>query len=204
MSEDRPIEFLQHPPIPRPRKRLAPRPRTPRCRDRLPQASLVAGYGDPQGARPDYPGDRAQPAPRSRSTATTSPSGGHHADVLYPAGTPRFRCAGGAGPKRRLVVSVGGNDIAAGVNLARHQLGLANLLDDATSAGVRPFVVSPPPSGSAEVNGKLEVLLGPSPTSAPDAGCRLWTASPRCSDMTSGRAIWPRAMATTRGRPATD
>ena len=58
-----------------------------------------------------------------------------------------------------MVLSVGTNDVASGITLARHRLNLANLLDDAASAGVGAFVVSPPPTADAELNERLEVLV---------------------------------------------
>jgi lysophospholipase L1-like esterase len=61
--------------------------------------------------------------------------------------------------EKRLVISVGGNDAATGVTLARHRLNLANILDDAASTGIGTFVVSPPPSDDHDLNAKLEVLV---------------------------------------------
>ena len=58
-----------------------------------------------------------------------------------------------------MVLSVGTNDVLQGITLARHRLNLANLLDDAASAGVGAFVVSPPPTADAELNERLEVLV---------------------------------------------
>ena len=60
--------------------------------------------------------------------------------------------------ERRLVISYGANDIAAGVTLARHRLNLANILDEAATTGVGSFVVGPTPTLDAEANGRLEVL----------------------------------------------
>ena len=56
-------------------------------------------------------------------------------------------------------VFVGDSDVLQGITLARHRLNLANLLDDAASAGVGAFVVSPPPTADAELNERLEVLV---------------------------------------------
>jgi len=61
--------------------------------------------------------------------------------------------------ERRVVLSVGTNDVQQGITLARHRLNLANLLDDAASSGVGAFVVSPPPTADAELNERLEVLV---------------------------------------------
>ncbi|WP_370893542.1 GDSL-type esterase/lipase family protein [Janibacter sp. GXQ6167] len=54
--------------------------------------------------------------------------------------------------ERRLVVSVGRNDIVVGLSLARHRLNLANILDEASSQGVSTFVVGPAPSGDPEID----------------------------------------------------
>jgi acyl-CoA thioesterase I len=61
--------------------------------------------------------------------------------------------------EKRLVVSVGTADAISGATLARHRLNLANILDDAASAGIGTFVVSPPPSDDEELNTKLDVLV---------------------------------------------
>ena len=45
------------------------------------------------------------------------------------------------------------------MTLARHRLNLANILDDAASAGIGTFVVSPPPADDEELNAKLDVLV---------------------------------------------
>ena len=61
--------------------------------------------------------------------------------------------------ERRVVVSVGTEDVLAGLTLARHRLNLANLLDEAASRGVGAFVVSPPPADGVEINERLEILV---------------------------------------------
>lgn len=61
--------------------------------------------------------------------------------------------------ERRLVLSVGTDDIPNAVSLARHRLNLANILDDAASTGVATFVVSPPPSADEALDDKLAVLV---------------------------------------------
>ena len=61
--------------------------------------------------------------------------------------------------ERRLVLSVGTNDVLGGVSLARHRLNTANILDNAASTGVSVFVVSPPPSDDEALNDKLGVLV---------------------------------------------
>jgi hypothetical protein len=57
------------------------------------------------------------------------------------------------------VLSVGTADAVTGITLARHRLNLANILDDAASAGIGTFVVSPPPTDDDELNDKLDVLV---------------------------------------------
>lgn len=61
--------------------------------------------------------------------------------------------------ERRLVLSIGANDIVGGVSLARHRLNIANLLDDAASRGVSTFVVSPSPGDDPALNDKLAILV---------------------------------------------
>lgn len=122
-------------------------------------ASLVAGVGDPKGqgwvtrvvGRTQHP-DLVLTAYNLGVRGDTS------AGVLERWRTecpPRW--AGRS--EKRLVVSVGTNDAASGVTLARHRLNLANLLDDAASEGIGTFVVSPPPADDAELNAKIEVLV---------------------------------------------
>src|SRR5688572_23930749 len=122
-------------------------------------ASLVAGVGDPKGqgwvtrvvGRTHHP-DLELTAYNLGVRGNTS------ADVLArwrAECAPRW--AGRA--EKRLVVSVGANDAATGVTLARHRLNLANILDDASSLGIGTFVVSPPPTDDEELNGKLDVLV---------------------------------------------
>ena len=122
-------------------------------------ASMVAGVGDPKGqgwvtrvvGRTSHP-DLELTAYNLGVRGQTS------GDVLTRWHTecpPRWKDRG----ERRLVVSVGANDIAAGVTLARHRLNLANILDEAASNGVSTFVVSPPPSSDQAFNDKLAILV---------------------------------------------
>ena len=122
-------------------------------------ASMVAGVGDPKGqgwvtrvvGRTSHP-DLELTAYNLGVRGQTS------GDVLTRWHTecpPRWKDRG----ERRLVVSVGANDIAAGVTLARHRLNLANILDEAASNGVSTFVVSPPPSSDPAFNDKLAILV---------------------------------------------
>ena len=122
-------------------------------------ASLVAGLGDPKGqgwvsrvvGRTHHP-DLELTAYNLGVRGNTS------ADVLarwHTECAPRW--AGRA--EKRLLIAVGAHDAAKGVTLARHRLNLANSLDDAASAGIGTFVVSPSPTGDEELNGKLDVLV---------------------------------------------
>ena len=122
-------------------------------------ASLVAGVGDPKGqgwvsrvvGRTHHP-DLELTAYNLGVRGDTS------ADVLgrwKQEAEPRWQGRG----EKRLVVSVGTADAMGGVTLARHRLNLANILDDAASAGIGTFVVSPPPTDDEEVNAKLDVLV---------------------------------------------
>jgi lysophospholipase L1-like esterase len=121
--------------------------------------SLVAGVGDPKGqgwvsrvvGRTHHPD-------LELTAYNLGVRGDTTADVLArwkQEAAPRWQ----GRTEKRLVVSVGGNDAATGVTLARHRLNLANILDDAASAGIGTFVVSPPPSDDADLNSKLEVLV---------------------------------------------
>lgn len=122
-------------------------------------ASLVAGVGDPKGQGWVSRVVGRTHHPELELTAyNLGVRGDTSADVLERWRTecpPRWQ----GRTEKRLVVSVGGNDAASGVTLARHRLNLANILDDAASTGVGTFVVSPPPSDDEELNAKLEVLV---------------------------------------------
>ena len=122
-------------------------------------ASLVAGVGDPKGQGwVSRVVGRTQHPDLELTAYNLGVRGDTSADVLNRWRTecpPRW--AGRS--EKRLVVSVGGNDAATGVTLARHRLNLANILDDAASTGISTFVVSPPPSGDPDLNNKLEVLV---------------------------------------------
>lgn len=61
--------------------------------------------------------------------------------------------------ERRLVVSVGLNDIAQGLTTARSRLNLANILDDASSSAISSYVVGPSPTIDAETNDRLQILV---------------------------------------------
>ncbi|GAA3611304.1 GDSL-type esterase/lipase family protein [Marihabitans asiaticum] len=59
---------------------------------------------------------------------------------------------------RRLVVSMGRDDIDGAVSLARHRLNLANILDECSSQGVGTFVVGPAPTGNPEADDQLRQI----------------------------------------------
>lgn len=122
-------------------------------------ASLVAGVGDPKGqgwvtrvvGRTHHP-DLALTAYNLGVRGDTT------ADLLA---RWKAECAPRwvGRTEKRLVVSIGANDAAHGVTLARHRLNLANILDEAASSGISTFVVSPPPTDDDELNDKLDVLV---------------------------------------------
>jgi len=99
-------------------------------------ASLVAGVGDPKGqgwvsrvvGRTHHP-------ELELSAYNLGVRGDTSADVLARWRTecpPRWS----GRTEKRLVLSVGTADAVKGVTLARHRLNLANILDDAASAGI--------------------------------------------------------------------
>ncbi|MGL4744972.1 MAG: GDSL-type esterase/lipase family protein [Dermatophilaceae bacterium] len=121
--------------------------------------SLVVGVGDPkaQGWVTRVVG-RTQHPDLDITAYNLGVRGATSADVLagWSAEVPR-RWAGRT--EKRLIVSVGTDDLANGVSLARHRLNLANLLDDATSQGVASFVVSPPPTDETGTTDRVEALV---------------------------------------------
>lgn len=122
-------------------------------------SALVAGVGDPKGQGwVTRVVGRTQHPDVELTTYNLGVRGDTSADLLtrWTTEVPR-RWVGRT--ERRLVVSVGTDDIVGGVSLARHRLNLANLLDDAASQGVATFVVGPPPSDDEELNGRLEILV---------------------------------------------
>ena len=122
-------------------------------------ASLVAGVGDPKGQGwVSRVVGRTHSADLELTAYNLGVRGDTTADVLArwtSECAPRWQ----GRAEKRLVISVGGNDAATGVTLARHRLNLANILDDAASAGIGTFVVSPPPTDDEELNAKLDVLV---------------------------------------------
>src|SRR6478672_10991211 len=108
-------------------------------------SSLVAGVGDPKGQGwVSRVVGRTQHPDIDLTAYNLGVRGNTSADVLARWRTecpPRW--AGRS--EKRLVISVGTADALTGITLARHRLNLANILDDAASAGIGTFVVSPPP-----------------------------------------------------------
>ncbi len=60
--------------------------------------------------------------------------------------------------ERRLVLSVGHNDLRHGLTTARSRLNLANVLDDATAKGIAAFVVGSCPTSDDDLNARVEAL----------------------------------------------
>lgn len=121
--------------------------------------SFVAGYGDPKAlgwvnrvvARTTHP-DLDVTAYNLGVRGTSS------ADLLTTwKGEATRRWADRR--ERRLVIGVGYEDIAQDLSTARTRLNLASLLDDATTRGISPFVVGPPPTLDTEVNRRLEAIV---------------------------------------------
>ncbi len=121
--------------------------------------SLVAGVGDPKGQGwVTRVVGRTQHPDLELTAYNLGVRGNTSADLLHRWATEvPLRWAGRT--ERRVVLSVGTDDVLQGITLARHRLNLANLLDDAASSGVGAFVVSPPPTADAELNERLEVLV---------------------------------------------
>ncbi|TQJ09594.1 GDSL-type esterase/lipase family protein [Lapillicoccus jejuensis] len=121
-------------------------------------ASTVAGYGDPKGL--GWVGrvvSRSQHPDLDLTSYNLGVRGQSSADVVGRWRTecdPRWAHRG----ERRLVLSVGANDLTTGVTLARSRLNLANVLDEASSHGIAVFVVGLAPSADPEHNARLEAL----------------------------------------------
>ncbi|HEX6056648.1 MAG TPA: GDSL-type esterase/lipase family protein, partial [Intrasporangium sp.] len=118
----------------------------------------TAGYGDPKGlgwvgrvvARTQHP-DLDLTAYNLGIRGSTS------GDVVARWASeahPRWR----GRSERRLVLSFGRADIRSGMTMARSRLNLANVVDEATNAGIGVFVVGLPPSLDAELNRRIEAL----------------------------------------------
>jgi acyl-CoA thioesterase I len=115
----------------------------------------VTGYGDPRAL--GWVGRVAARTPRDQVDLTTHVLGvrsDSSSGVLA-----RWREETGRrwhpGADNRLVIAMGANDVVQGVSLARTRLNLANVVDDATSEGLQPFVVGPPPWADRSWHGAL-------------------------------------------------
>jgi lysophospholipase L1-like esterase len=121
-------------------------------------SSITAGYGDPKGL--GWVGrvvSRTQHPDLDVTAYNLGVRGDTSADVMarWRAETaPRWA----ARTERRLVLSVGANDIAHGVSTARSRLNLANILDEATTSGIAAFVVGLTPGLDSEPNGRIAAL----------------------------------------------
>ncbi len=122
-------------------------------------ASLVVGVGDPkgQGWVTRVVGRTAHPD-LTLTAYNLGVRGNTSADVLR-QWTEEVPARWVGRTERRVVISVGSDDVVGGISLARHRLNLANLLDEAAAGGVHAFVVSPSPTDDAELNSRLEVLV---------------------------------------------
>ncbi len=121
-------------------------------------ASMTAGYGDPKGL--GWVGRvvaRTQHPDIDLTAYNLGVRGNTSADVVARWGAechPRWK----GRSERRLVLSVGANDVATGMTMARSRLNLANVLDEATNAGIGVFVVGLTPTLDVETNRKIEAL----------------------------------------------
>ena len=121
--------------------------------------SYVTGYGDPKAL--GWVGRVAARTPLNQIDLTVHNlgiRGDSSAGVLA-----RWREETGRrwhdGADNRLVVAVGANDVGQGISLARSRLNLANVVDEAITARLRPLVVGPPPWLDPAVNDRLEVVV---------------------------------------------
>lgn len=121
-------------------------------------ASLTAGYGDPKGL--GWVGRvvaRTQHPDLDLTAYNLGVRGNTSGDVVARWGAechPRWR----GRTERRLVLNVGANDVMTGMTMARSRLNLANVLDEATNAGIGVFVVGLTPTLDDELNRKIEAL----------------------------------------------
>lgn len=121
-------------------------------------ASQTAGYGDPKGL--GWVGRvvaRTQHPDLDLTAYNLGVRGDTSADVVARwAAECHPRWKGRA--EKRLVLSVGMNDVVTGMTMARSRLNLANILDEAKGAGIAVFVVGLTPTLDSEVNRRVEVL----------------------------------------------
>jgi acyl-CoA thioesterase I len=122
--------------------------------------SYVTGYGDPKAL--GWVGRVITRTPHDQIDLTVHSlgiRGDSSAGVLA-----RWREETGRrwheGADNRLVVAVGANDVGQGISLARSRLNLANVVDEAITARLRPLVVGPPPWLDPAVNERLEAVVG--------------------------------------------
>jgi lysophospholipase L1-like esterase len=121
-------------------------------------ASMTAGYGDPKGL--GWVGRvvaRTQHPDLDLTAYNLGVRGNTSGDIVARWGAecyPRWKNRA----ERRLVVSVGLNDVVSGMTLARSRLNLANVLDEATNAGIGAFVVGLTPTLDDDLNRRVEAL----------------------------------------------
>jgi acyl-CoA thioesterase I len=121
-------------------------------------SSMTAGYGDPKGL--GWVGrvvSRTQHPDLDLTAYNLGVRGDTSARVMSrwrDETTPRWANR----TEKRLVISVGANDVATGVSLARSRLNLANILDEATTNGVAVFCVGLVPSLDADLNARIQAL----------------------------------------------
>jgi lysophospholipase L1-like esterase len=121
-------------------------------------ASTTAGYGDPKGL--GWVGRvvaRTQHPELDLTAYNLGVRGSTSGDIVARwAGEAHARWKGRS--ERRLILSFGTADIRGGMTLARSRLNLANVIDEATNAGIGVFVVGLTPSLDAELNRRIEAL----------------------------------------------
>lgn len=121
-------------------------------------ASMTAGYGDPKGL--GWVGRvvaRTQHPDLDLTAYNLGVRGNTSGDVVTRWGAechPRWK----GRSERRLVLSVGTNDVLSGMTMARSRLNLANVLDEATNAGIGVFVVGLTPTLDGDLNRRIEAL----------------------------------------------
>jgi acyl-CoA thioesterase-1 len=121
-------------------------------------SSMTAGYGDPKGL--GWVGrvvSRTQHPDLDLTAYNLGIRGDTSAGVMArwrSETAPRWANR----TEKRLVISVGANDIVAGVSLARSRLNLANILDEATTSGIAVFCVGLVPSLDSELNARIQAL----------------------------------------------
>ena len=121
-------------------------------------ASTTAGYGDPKGL--GWVGRvvaRTQHPDLDLTAYNLGVRGNTSGDVVARWGAechPRWQ----GRAERRLVLSVGSNDVVTGMTMARSRLNLANVLDEAANSGIGVFVVGLTPTLDPETNRRIESL----------------------------------------------